>query len=125
MPRIDRGPPADDCAYAYLLGLYHGDGCLSPHPRGTGFHLRIACADSWPSLFPQHGPGKKHERAIVLEPRQRVVVDAHPWEFVRGLVHSDGCRITDWTTRMVAGQRKRYEYPRYLFTNNAHVGRRY
>ncbi|MYR56530.1 helix-turn-helix domain-containing protein, partial [Streptomyces sp. SID625] len=40
------GPPADEAAYAYLLGLYLGDGCLSPHPRG-GHYLRIACADAW------------------------------------------------------------------------------
>ncbi|MFD5742498.1 helix-turn-helix domain-containing protein [Streptomyces massasporeus] len=70
-------------------------------------------------LFPQHGPGKKHERRIVLEPWQQSIVDAHPWEFIRGLIHSDGCRITNWTTRMVAGERKRYEYPRYLFANKS------
>lgn len=70
-------------------------------------------------LFPQHGPGKKHDRKIVLEPWQREIVDAHPWEFVRGLIHSDGCRITNWTTRLVAGERKRYEYPRYFFTNKS------
>jgi hypothetical protein len=68
-------------------------------------------------LFPQHGPGKKHERTIALEPWQQEIVDAHPWEFIRGLIHSDGCRITNWTTRLVAGERKRYEYPRYFFTN--------
>lgn len=71
----------------------------------------------WPVVFPQHGPGKKHERLIALEGWQQEIVDAHPWEFIRGLVHSDGCRITNWTTRMVAGERKRYEYPRYFFTN--------
>jgi hypothetical protein len=150
----DPRPPADDQAYAYLLGLYLGDGCISAHPRGTGYYLRIACADAWPGLiqlcreamrrcapasasslqkegytmvtsyyrhwpclFPQHGPGKKHDRQIALEPWQQDIVDAHPWEFIRGLVHSDGCRITNWTTRIVAGERKRYEYPRYFFTN--------
>jgi len=30
-------------------------------------------------LFPQHGDGKKHERAIVLEPWQRELVAAAPW----------------------------------------------
>ncbi|WP_367323906.1 helix-turn-helix domain-containing protein [Streptomyces sp. HUAS ZL42] len=70
-------------------------------------------------LFPQHGPGKKHERSITLEPWQQEIVDAHPWEFIRGLVHSDGCRITNWTTRLVAGERKRYEYPRYFFSNKS------
>lgn len=73
----------------------------------------------WPCLFPQHGPGKKHDRKIVLEPWQQAVVDAHPWEFVRGLIHSDGCRITNWATRLVGGVRKRYEYPRYFFTNKS------
>ncbi|MEU0672532.1 helix-turn-helix domain-containing protein [Streptomyces sp. NPDC006172] len=68
-------------------------------------------------LFPQHGPGRKHERRIVLEPWQQAIVDDHPWDFIRGLIHSDGCRITNWTTRLVAGERKRYEYPRYFFTN--------
>ncbi|WP_433888778.1 transcriptional regulator [Streptomyces sp. CA-111067] len=71
----------------------------------------------WPEVFPQHGPGKKHERAIVLESWQQEIVDAHPWEFVRGLIHSDGCRVTNWTERVVGGVRKRYEYPRYFFTN--------
>ncbi|MEU0894011.1 helix-turn-helix domain-containing protein [Streptomyces massasporeus] len=72
---------------------------------------------SWPALFPQHGRGKKHERLIALEPWQQAIVDAHPWEFIRGLIHSDGCRITNWTTRLVGGEQKRYEYPRYFLTN--------
>ncbi|MFE1859687.1 transcriptional regulator [Streptomyces anandii] len=152
-PRVP-GPPSDDRAYAYLLGLYLGDGCISAHPR-SGYYLRIACADTWPGLmrlcreaitrvypgagvcavrkqgcamvtsysphwpclFPQHGPGRKHERRIVLESWQQEIVDAHPWDLVRGLIHSDGCRITNWTTRLVGGERKRYEYPRYFFTN--------
>ncbi|MFF1713106.1 transcriptional regulator [Streptomyces sp. NPDC058268] len=71
----------------------------------------------WPCLFPQHGPGKKHERVIALELWQQEIVDAHPWEFIRGLIHSDGCRSINWTTRMISGERKRYEYPRYWFTN--------
>ncbi|MET9799900.1 transcriptional regulator [Streptomyces sp. NPDC006368] len=148
------GAPEDPAAYAYLLGLYLGDGCISEHRRGVHY-LRIMCADAWPGLidaceaalrsvrpdnsayrvrrqgcvavtgsskhwpclFPQHGPGRKHERRIVLEPWQQEIVDAHPWEFVRGLIHSDGCRTTNWTTRVVRGERKRYEYPRYFFTN--------
>ena len=72
-----------------------------------------------PCLFPQHGSGKKHERTIALEPWQEVIVNVHPWEFIRGFIHSDGCRITNWTTRLVAGERKRYEYPRYFFANKS------
>ncbi|MDX3310226.1 helix-turn-helix domain-containing protein [Streptomyces sp. ME08-AFT2] len=73
----------------------------------------------WPYLFPQHGPGKKHERAIVLDPWQQAIVDEHPWEFIRGLIHSDGCRIINWTAKTIGGVRKRYEYPRYFFTNKS------
>ncbi|MEU5055672.1 MULTISPECIES: transcriptional regulator [unclassified Streptomyces] len=76
-----------------------------------------ATSKHWPCLFPQHGPGKKHDRKIVLEPWQQEIVDTHPWEFVRGLIHSDGCRIINWTEKVISGELKRYEYPRYFFTN--------
>ncbi|TCR22201.1 hypothetical protein EV578_105416 [Streptomyces sp. BK205] len=93
-------------------------------PGNTVFRVQrqgcqyVTCySKHWPCIFPQHGPGKKHERTIALEPWQQAIVDEHPWEFIRGLIHSDGCRITNWTTRVVAGERRRYEYPRYFFTN--------
>ena len=73
----------------------------------------------WPCLFPQHGPGRKHERPIRLEDWQWDVVREHPWDFLRGLFHSDGCRVNNWATRMVAGEKKRYDYPRWQFTNES------
>ena len=135
-------------AYAYVLGMYLGDGCLLRQLRGV-WRLEISldsrypaivaeCAAavtevmsrnrvavvedhgkgrfaivrsysrSWPCLFPQHGPGRKHERDIVLAPWQLEIVDAHPGLFVRGLVHSDGCRVLN----RVNGK----DYPRYHFT---------
>ena len=72
-----------------------------------------------PCLFPQHGPGRKHDRPIVLEDWQRDVVVAHPGDFLRGLFHSDGCRANNWATRMVRGEKRRYEYPRWQFTNRS------
>jgi hypothetical protein len=71
----------------------------------------------WPCLFPQHGPGRKHERPIILEDWQRSIVDNHPGAFLRGLFHSDGCRAMNWTRRPVAGEWKRYDYPRWQFAN--------
>jgi hypothetical protein len=71
----------------------------------------------WPCLFPQHGPGRKHERRIALARWQRDIVTAHPAAFLRGLFHSDGCRVRNWATRPVAGVLKRYDYPRWQFTN--------
>ncbi|MFJ9341241.1 helix-turn-helix domain-containing protein [Streptomyces sp. NPDC101733] len=85
----------------------------------TGCHNIKVYSKHLVCLFPQHGPGRKHERRIVLEGWQQEIVDAYPWEFVRGLIHSDGCRVTNWTTRMVGGEPKRYEYPRYFFTNKS------
>lgn len=73
----------------------------------------------WTCLFPQHGPGTKHTRRIALEPWQQEVVEQHTGLFLRGLFHSDGCRITNWATRRVAGEVKRYEYPRYFFSNKS------
>lgn len=155
-PRCD-GRELDGTAYAYLLGLYLGDGHIIRYSGHRVPSLMITCSDAWPGLmdaceaavravfpdnavcrvrrtgchnvkvysghlwclFPQHGRGKKHERPIRLDPWQRRIVDGRPWELIRGLVHADGCRITNWTTRLVGGERKRYEYPRYLFANRS------
>ncbi|WP_246210001.1 transcriptional regulator [Nocardioides piscis] len=73
----------------------------------------------WPCLFPQHGPGRKHERPILLEEWQEEIVTAFPGDFLRGLFHSDGCRANNWTTRVVAGKRRRYDYPRWQFSNRS------
>ncbi|MFJ8543163.1 helix-turn-helix domain-containing protein [Streptomyces sp. NPDC093586] len=154
-PRCDG--ELDQPAYAYLLGLYLGDGHIIQNRAMRSPSLSIACAESSPGLmdaceaamrsvfprnsvcrvrrkgcrevklyskhlwclFPQHGPGRKHQRQITLALWQQAIVDAHPWEFIRGLIHSDGCRITNWTTKTVGGMRKRYEYPRYFFSNKS------
>ena len=51
------------------------------------------CSKHWPCYFPQHGPGRKHERLIRLEPWQEEFVKNETESFVRGLIHSDGCRV--------------------------------
>lgn len=87
--------------------------------RRPGCHNVKVYSKHLTCYFPQHGPGKKHERAIALEPWQQEIVDDHPWDFLRGLIHSDGTRITNWTTKTVRGEVRRYEYPRYFFTNTS------
>ena len=72
-------------------------------------------ASHWPCLLPQHGAGRKHERQIVLTDWQRALVEEHPGAFVRGLFHSDGCRVINKVT--VRG--RSYAYPRYLFVNES------
>src|SRR5262249_48559821 len=57
--------------------------------------------------------GRKHERPISLAEWQQEIVQAEPWAFIRGLIHSDGCRAIN----RVRVRDKRYEYPRYFFSN--------
>lgn len=73
----------------------------------------------WACLFPQHGPGRKHERKIALEEWQREITEAHPDLFVRGLMHSDGYRGANRVRRHFNGSDHWYEYPRYLFKNES------
>jgi hypothetical protein len=76
--------------------------------RGTW--VEVYCySRHWPRLFPQHGPGKKHQRRIQLAPWQRIYVAREPHRLLRGLVHSDGCRFINTG--------RRWGYPRYSFTN--------
>ena len=159
----DRGPrpalapppwrPSDVPAYAYLLGLYLGDGCLDP--RGSpltisldarfpgivreagramertvpGLNVRlyrrkenliivVASYPRWREAFPQHGPGRKHERPIVLTEWQREITESEPRALLRGLIHSDGCRtVNRFKTKLPSGRVAEYEYPRYFFSN--------
>jgi hypothetical protein len=141
--------PPDPETYAYVLGLYLGDGCLGYSQRGNP-HLNIAeCVTSlerlveglvvhewrdrkaarvtvsatyvyWTDLLPQHGPGRKHERPIVLREWQRILLHRAPQQFLRGLIHSDGCRTTNtFQTRLPSGRVATYSYPRYFFSNES------
>ena len=71
----------------------------------------------WPCLFPQHGPGKKHQRRIELAPWQQLLVDEQPGRLLRGLFHSDGWRGQNVAVRTVADRVERRSYPRYDFMN--------
>jgi hypothetical protein len=85
--------------------------------RRKGSHEVKAYSNHWPCLLPQHGPGKKHDRPIVLEPWQRAVVDEHPGKLLRGLFHSDGWRGENVAVHRSGDTVVRYRYPRYEFTN--------
>ena len=69
-------------------------------------------SNAWPCLFPPHGPVRKHERTIELTAWQQAIVDREPEAFVRGLLHSDGCRVMN---RVVVNG-KDYASPRYFFS---------
>ena len=108
----------EECRAAIVLTLA---GRRAAAAIRTGSSARIsvtAGSKHWPDLFPQMGPGRKHERPIVLAPWQREIVETHPWPFVRGLIHSDGCRtVNRFKTRLPSGRVAEYAYPRYFFSN--------
>jgi hypothetical protein len=69
----------------------------------------------WPTVFPQHGPGPKHARPIVMEEWQQRITTRHPDAFIRGLIHSDGCRYR----AVVRSRGREYVYARYGFSNKS------
>jgi hypothetical protein len=81
----------------------HGQGCSEVYV----YSKTLIC------LFPQHGRGPKHKRPIRLARWQQRIVQRQPELFVRGLIHSDGCRFTN----PVRHGQKLYTYPRYNFSN--------
>jgi hypothetical protein len=103
---------------SYLMATVKPRGL--PHWRAQPGAVIVTCSwKHWCCLFPQHGPGRKHDRTIELEPWQRSIVERHPGPFLRGLFHSDGSRVKNWATRTVAGEKKRYDYPRWQFSNRS------
>lgn len=127
----DDGGGVPEADYAYLLGMYLGDGCVSRGPRTYILRISLdvaypaivgscrqamqavrpanrvrvsrsrqcrcnivsAYSSHWPCLFPQAGPGRKHERPIRLVSWQEQIVARERELFIRGLIHSDGCRV--------------------------------
>src|ERR1700759_262280 len=85
----------------------------------TGMTEVKSYSKHWPCLFPQHGPGLKHNRLIKLADWQQVIVDRYPGDFVRGLIHSDGYRGMNRVRKVLAGGDHRYGKPRCLFWNTS------
>ena len=83
-------------------------------PRKNLFRV-VSYWKEWPCCFPQHGPGRKHSREIVLAKWQREIVAQEPGRFLRGLIHTDGWRGLN----RVHVKGRDYAYPRYQFSNRS------
>jgi hypothetical protein len=80
--------------------------------RSDPSHVELsAFSKLWPCLLPQHGPGRKHARPIVLTNWQRALVQRHAGKLLRGLIHSDGCRFINTGRDWIC--------PRYAFSNKS------
>jgi hypothetical protein len=88
-----------------------------PRPDASGKRCVTVSSTWWPwaCLFPQHGPGRKHNRTIELADWQQEIVDIAPGAFLRGLIHTDGWRGLN----RVHVKGKDYAYPRYQFSNRS------
>lgn len=106
--------------YAYLLGLYLGDGCISEAKRGV-YCIRITldakypeiiaeCQDALNALFPE-------KRANAGRRRQSNCVDVSMWskhwpclipQHGPGPKHQRPIRLTPWQSELIAGQRRMF-----------------
>ncbi len=129
--------PMNRASYAYLLGIYLGNGYLSKaaespvleialdarypciaaecvaaiwdvahikarsrvRQHAAGASIRVSASGRiWLSAFPQHGPGKKHTRAIELGDWQKAIVGDFPELFLRGRpTERRSARFLRWT----------------------------
>jgi hypothetical protein len=102
--------------YAYLLGIYLGDGCLSGHPRGV-WRLRVACDSQYPEMIDAIGHamvcvrGRGH--AAVHQRPGRCVEVAMYWkhwpclfpQHGRGPKWSRNIELHDWQQSIVERER--------------------
>ena len=99
---------AAECVDA--IRVFRPHNIVAVHQRPTQGVVDVgAWWKHWICLFPQHGPGRKNLRPIQVYPWQAAIVASEPGSFLRGLIHSDGCRSINFVNG--AG------YPRYFFTN--------
>jgi hypothetical protein len=123
----------DGCLSAHPRGVYHlRISCANAYPKlvrrceeamaevlpvKVGRVACIGCiavnaySKHWICLFPQHGPGRKHERRIELTAWQQELIDRDPRPLLEGLLHSDGCRVRNRVNGTA--------YPRYHFSNRS------
>ena len=102
---------SDGEAYAHLLGLYLGDGCISQHRRGV-YHLRIVCDAKYPHLLQECAASMRavlpNKVGFVKAPGCIVVQSySRHWPCVfpqvgPGPKHRRSIVLADWQTAVVA-----------------------
>jgi Homeodomain-like domain len=103
----------DKSAYAYLLGIYLGDGCISAYPRGV-WRLRITLDAVYPDIVAECAraveavaPGRA---GIYRRPRSRVSEVSNYWKHWPCLIpqhgpgrkHTRPITLADWQQRIVS-----------------------
>jgi hypothetical protein len=98
------------CEYAYLLGLYLGDGCISTHPRA--YKLRIILDSSYPGIIEEadaaiHAVVERVKVNTVLRPGcTEVYAYSKGWPCLfpqhgTGKKHDRKIELAEWQWRLV------------------------
>ena len=109
------------CVMAITLKSAPGRSTCIVRPRRTRPRRRSSrrANKRWPDgASPSTGPGRKHDRPIVLTDWQRAIVDRQPRALpAAALIHSDACRtVNRFKTKLPSGRVAEYAYPRYFFS---------
>jgi hypothetical protein len=134
-PRCAKDPtlPEPGTDYAYLLGLYLGDGCISfaGDPAKQVWKLRVMCCDSWPGLVQECAtamravrPDNKVMRVRKLGCTEVVSCSRHwPCLFPQhgpGRKHTRRIELADW--QQVIVERYLGDFARGLFHSDGYRG---
>ena len=116
LPRVSRAPTL---GLALSTTASQLSSVLARATRYVGCRARAAStsqasASTGPVSFRSMGPARSTTARSHWKPGSRRSWTRHPWEFIRGLIHSDGCRITNWTTGLVRGEREALRVPAVL-----------
>lgn len=128
-PRCD-GVPLDEPAYAYLLGLYLGDGLLTRQGKGV-YLLSIACCDAWPGLITAaKGATRRVMPMSAVFSRQRIGMTevkstSKHWPCLfpqhgPGMKHTRKIELTEW--QQVIVDRYPGDFARGLFHSDGYRG---
>jgi hypothetical protein len=141
--------PLDEWAYAYLLGLYLGDGCLSAGARGV-YRLRIALDQRYPAIIAECAEAMRRVRSsasrVGLVQKIGCIEVSGYWkhwpclfpQHGPGRKHLRQIRLETWQEAIAASHPdhllrgfihsdgcrtlnrvKGNDYPRYMFTNHS------
>ncbi len=129
----DPALPEPGTDYAYLLGLYLGDGCISAagDPAKGVWKLRITCADAWPGLIQECARAMlavRPDNKVSMQRRQGctdVLSCSRHWPCLfpqhgQGRKHARRIELAGWQRVIV--QRHPGDFARGLFHSDGYRG---
>jgi hypothetical protein len=121
---LEAWAPPDGAAYAYLLGIYLGDGCLNRPQRGCA-QLVITLDDRYPRVIAEVADAVRYTVPVIRvrsaqRPGCTAILASHPvWRFAfpqdgPGRKHKRKIRLEDWQREIS------HEHPKALIRGLIH-----